>query len=100
MNLWDKLIPQTIMTLNLLRASHLNPSLSAYAQVWGTFDFNRTPLAPPGTKVMVHEKPMDRETWAPHASEAWYTGPAMHHYRCYKVWVWETRAERISDTLA
>ena len=24
----------------------------------------------------------------------------MHHYRCYRVWVWETRADRITDTLA
>ena len=49
---------------------------------------------------MVHIKPTERETWASHASEAWYIGPAMHHYRCYFTWVWETRAKRVSDTLA
>ena len=100
LNLWDRLLPQVLLTLNLLRPSRLNPSLSAYHQVFGAFDFNRTPLAPPGTKVLVHEKPANRGTWAPHAVEAWYTGPAMHHYRCYRVWVWGTRAERIADTLA
>ncbi len=40
MNLWDRLIPQAVMTLNLLRQSHKNPSISAYQHVNGTFDFN------------------------------------------------------------
>jgi hypothetical protein len=30
------------------------PSLSAYASLFGNFDFNRTALAPPGTKVVAH----------------------------------------------
>ena len=92
MALWDKLIPQEIITLNLLRDSHLNPRLSAYSQLHVAFNFNRTPLAPPGTKVLVHEVPEIRETWSPHTFDAWYLVPAMHHYRCYKVWVWATRA--------
>ena len=24
----------------------------------------------------------------------------MHHYRCYCVWAWYTRAERIADTIS
>ena len=100
LHLWDKLLPQAILTLNLLRGSRINPNLSAWAQVHGAFDFNRTPVAPPGTRVLVHEKPTVRTTWAPHAVDGWYLGPAMHHYRCYRVWIWETSAERITDTLA
>ena len=46
---WCRLLPQAELTLNLLRASRLNPKISAYAQLEGTFDFTRTPLAPPGT---------------------------------------------------
>jgi hypothetical protein len=67
MNLWDRLLPQAIQTLNLLRTSRLHPQRSAYAHVHGRFDFNRTPLAPPGMKVLIHEKPSIRGTWAPHA---------------------------------
>ena len=63
---WCHLLPQAELTLNLLRASRLNPKLSAYAQLEGTFDFTRTPLAPPGTRVIIHEKPTIRQTWAPH----------------------------------
>lgn len=88
-----------IITLNLLRASRINPRLSAYAQVFGNFSFNDTPLAPPGCHMMVHEKPHQQQSWAPHAVDAWYTGPALSHYRCYKVHIWATRKEHVTDTL-
>ena len=99
MHLWCRLLDQANITLNLLRGSRVNPKLSAYAQVHGHFDFNRTPLAPPGTFVLGHEKPSKRGTWDPHAVEAWYIGPAMDSYRCYKVWCIETRGTRIMDTI-
>jgi hypothetical protein len=56
LDLRDKLVPQSIITLNLFRRSRINPQLSAYAQVFGAFDFNKTPLAPPGTRVLVHHE--------------------------------------------
>ena len=84
---WCRLLPQAELTLNLLRPSRLNPKLSAHAQLEGAFDFNRTPLAPPGTRVIVHEKPNQRRTWAPHGIDGWYIGPAMDHYQCYRVWI-------------
>jgi hypothetical protein len=99
LHLWDRLLPQVLLTLNLLRASRINPRLSAQAQIHGAFDFNRTPLAPPGTRVMIHETSSVRGTWAPHAVDGWYLGPALHHYRCYTVYVKETQHERIADTL-
>ena len=60
LHLWDKLLPQAVLSLNLLRGSRINPRLSAYAQIYGAFDFNRTPLAPPGTHVLIHETPSAR----------------------------------------
>jgi hypothetical protein len=87
------------MTLNLLRGSCLNPKLSAWAQVHGAFNFDRTPLAPPSIRILVHEKPSIRATWSTHAVNGWYIGPAEHHYRCYRVWVQDTRAECIANTL-
>ena len=97
---WCRLLPQAELTLNLLRASRLNPKLSAYAQLEGTFDFTRTPLAPPGTRVIIHEKPTNRQTLAPHGTDGWYLGPALNHYQCYRVWVPRTHAERIVDTIS
>ena len=77
MHLWDRLLPQAIITLNLLRASRQHPQLSAYTHVFGNFDFNKTPLAPPGTQVIVHNKPSTRRSWAPHGETGWYLGPAL-----------------------
>lgn len=99
LHLWDRLLPQAILSLNLLRGSRINPKLSAWAQVFGAYDFNRTPIAPPGIRVLVHEKPSVRKTWSPHAVDGWYIGPALESYRCYQVWIWETRSTRICDTL-
>ena len=100
LHLWDQLLPQAEITLNLLRASRINPKLSAWAQLRGTFDFNRTPLAPPGIRVLAHEKPKDRTTWSAHGLDGWYVGPALDSYRCYRIWIWTTRTIRICDTVA
>jgi len=98
-HLWDRLIPQAELTLNLLRGSQLDPTLSAWAQLHGPFDFNQTPIAPPGMRIPIHEKPSVQGTWAPHAVDGWYLGPALHSYRCYTVWSKDTQAQRICDTL-
>jgi hypothetical protein len=89
---WDRLIKQAVMTLlNMCRPSCINPKLSAYQQVWGNFDFNKTPLAPPGYKVVVHERAMERGAWACHGVVGYYIGPAMNHYRNYNNYIPETR---------
>jgi hypothetical protein len=31
--------------------------------------------------------------------DGWHVGPALESYRCYKIWIWETRALRSIDTL-
>ena len=60
--LWDMLIPQAVLTLNLLQTSRVNPKLSVYAQLNGQFDFTRPPLAPPGTRVLLFEDPTTRKS--------------------------------------
>jgi hypothetical protein len=87
LKLWDKLLPQAKITLNLLKKSRIDPRMSAYARLNGHFDFNRTPLAPPGTRVIAHEKPDQRASWDPQGVDGYYLGPALDHYRCYRVHV-------------
>jgi hypothetical protein len=99
LHLWDRLLPQAILTLNLLQGSRINPRLSAYTQVHGQYIYNTHPLDPPGTKVLVHKKSDNRKTWAPHTTEGWYMGSALEHYRCYRIWNPATRHIRIADTL-
>ena len=66
---WDRLLDQAFLTLNLLRSARFQPKLSAHAYLFGQFDFNSTPLAPPGTKVLVHSKPDNRASWDPNGKE-------------------------------
>jgi hypothetical protein len=72
LNLWDRLLPQAEITLNLLRTSRLHPQLSAAAHFHGLVDYNKTAFAPPGCKIIVHEKPGKRRTWAPHGQHGYF----------------------------
>jgi hypothetical protein len=79
MHLWDRLLPQAVITLNMLRTSRINPNLSSATHIYGQYDFNRAPMAPPGTRIIAHETPCRRRTWAPHGQYGWYIGPALEH---------------------
>jgi hypothetical protein len=99
LHLWDRLLPQAEITLNLLQTSRLHPQLSAAAHLHGLVDYNKTAFAPPGCKIIAHEKPGKRRTWAPHGQHGYSLGPVMHHYRCQNVYISSTASERIVDTL-
>jgi hypothetical protein len=98
MHLWDRLLPQAVMTLNMLRTSRINTKLSAATHIFGQYDSIRAPMAPPGTRVIAHETPGRRKTWAPHGQDGWYIGPALEHYRCYTVYITTTKSNRIVET--
>ena len=79
---WDILIEQAESMLNLLRPSRLKPILFAYTQLKGEFYFNPTPMAPPFIITLVHDKPHNRCTWAPHGHKGLYGSQDMLQYRC------------------
>ena len=95
--LWDEFIEQAQNTLNMLRTSRVNPKLSAYEILEGPYNFNKVPLAPPGTKAIVYIDPKNRTTWGVHGEDAFYVGPAPGHYRCYKFFIVGTKAYRIAQ---
>ena len=99
MHLWDRLLPQTVLTLNLLRQSNVAPTVSAYQYVHGPFDYNKMPLAPMGCAVQLHERSEKRGSWAMNAVDGWYLRTSNEHYRCHVVFVKNSRSERISDTV-
>jgi hypothetical protein len=99
MHLWDRLLPQAVITLNMLRNSRVNPKLSTATHICGQYDFNRAPMAPPGTRIIAHETPNRRSTWAPHGLDGWYVGPAIEHYRFYTVHITKRRRDRIVETV-
>jgi hypothetical protein len=98
-HLWDRLLTQAEITLNLLRSSRLHPQLSAAAHYHVLIDYNRTAFGPPGCKIIAHEKPSQRRTREAHGQPGWSLGPAMHRYRFQNVYITATASERIVDTL-
>ena len=82
----------------MLRSSRTCPKLSAYAHLNGIFDFNATPLAPPGCRAILYNDPAHRTSFGTHGVTAFYTGPAMEHYRCYQFFVPSTGGKRICAT--
>ncbi len=66
-NLWDRLLPQTKITINLIQQSNATPNVLAYAHLSRPFDYNRMPFAPMGCEAQVHEKTNKRGTWAYHS---------------------------------
>ena len=98
LQLWDKLTPQVITCLNLLRASRTDPTKSAYEILHGPYDWQRFPRAPLGCKAVIYEDGDKRGSWASRGVDGWYLGPSLDHYRCDKYYVPETRAYRISGS--
>jgi hypothetical protein len=66
MHMWDRLLPQAILTLNMLHKSRMNPKISAAKHLYGQYEYNRVTMAPPGTVIIAHKTPNCRRTWAPH----------------------------------
>jgi hypothetical protein len=99
MHLWDRLLPQAVITLNMLGTSRINPKLSASTHIDGEYDFNRAPMTPPGTRIIANETPSRRRSWAPHGQDGWYIGPALEHFRCYMVYINKIRGERVVETV-
>ena len=87
-----------MITLNLIRNSRVNPSLSVYAYLFGPYDFNKFPMAPPGTSGVFHYKPGNRTSWFHHDTQGWYIGPSLDHYICMQCYMPATGIVRITDT--
>jgi hypothetical protein len=98
LQLWDNFLPQVELTLNLLQFLQRDPTKSAIEEVNGTFDYNKTPLAPVGTKGLVYEPPAIRASWAPHGTDAYYVGPALKHYWCLRFYMPGTQRYCVVDT--
>ena len=93
LNLWDRLIPQTEMQVNLLRYANATPKVSEYVYINGTHDLNRIPMTKLGCAIQIHNNPDQRAPWAPQYINGWYLITLTGHYHCYNVWIRETGAK-------
>eukprot|EP00804_Cyclotella_cryptica_P003430 CCRYP_002088-RA/>CCRYP_002088-RA protein AED:0.24 eAED:0.23 QI:0/0/0/1/1/1/2/0/894 len=96
---WDQLLPQTVLTLNLLRPANVAPNVSTYAYHHGQFDYNHMPLGPMGCAVQFYIKPNRQRSWGEHASVGWYIRSSPEHYQTHVVFVKTIQKTRVSDTV-
>ena len=96
---WDRLLSQCVITLHLLQNTRVNPDLSVHAYLFGPYDINKSPMAPPGTRVIVHDKTDNHTSWGHHGTPGWNIGPSLHNYRCIQCCILTTGIVRITDTL-
>ena len=59
---WDRLIPQTQRTFNMMRPCRINPKLSADALLEGQHDYNAVPFPPLGWRMLIFEGPKQRSS--------------------------------------
>ena len=86
------------MTLNMLRANNINPSILSYEEIYGKYTYNNTPLAPPGSRGTVYKKPNQRTSWGTHGATGYYIGPAMMYYRALTFYLPRSGGECVTDT--
>jgi hypothetical protein len=98
-NLWDWLLPQTKIMINLIRQSNATPNVSAYAHLSGPFNYNKMPLAPMECEAQAHEKTDKCGTWAYHLVDGWYLFMSPKHYCTHNCHIKHTKSNRLSDTV-
>ena len=96
--MWDNLLVQTELTLNLLLQATPNPSMSAWEYFNGAFDYIKTPLGPIGCKIIIHTTSNKRKSWDQRGREGFSVGPALHHYRYIQAIDSKTKSLIITDT--
>ena len=56
-------------------------------------------MAPPGTRVILHDKTGNQTSWGHHGKQGWYIGTSLDHYMCMQCYKPATGIVRITDTL-
>merc|ERR1712086_715594 len=97
--LWDEMLPQIDMQVNLLRFSNVNPTVCSNTVLNSVHNFNRQPLASLGIDMHMLEHPDKRKSWGVKGKKGTYIGTTLEHYRYYYGWFPETRGIRGSETV-
>lgn len=82
---WGRLVPWEKLNKKFTMSLQDQPKLSTYANLFGDFDFNNSPLAPQESKLMCHLKLNQRSSSNFNSEQSWYIRPVMDHYYCFKV---------------
>ena len=95
---WDLPISHTEFTSNPLRLSKINKNMSACSIINDHHDFMKHPISIAGTKVLVHDRPVDRGSWADRGTEGFFINKSDERHRNYKCCIPGTNGIRVSNT--
>ena len=93
------MLPKAELITHLLHHSNTVPTVSGQASLFGTFDFNRMPMAPLGCAVQIYKDAYKKKTWTAHIVVGCYLGTSPDHYRSHLIHVKGTKAECVSGTV-
>ena len=99
MHFWCRLLLHIVITLNLVRPSHVAQKVSSHVYLHGDFDYNDMPLAPLGCTVQLYAKPHRRNLWEEHSTNGYYIGSYNEYYSCHNIWLAETKAEIVKGNV-
>ena len=77
--------------------SRNNNKLTAYEEIKGSINWNRTPMLPLSNNGMVYITPDMCNMFVPHCNKAYTVGRTPNHHQLLKCYVPATRVYRISD---
>ena len=72
---WCRLIPQVDFSIKFVKKCRQNPLLPTWDAMEGEYHFDATPVAPPGSEMLMHEKPIRRKKFGLNEKKAWYIAP-------------------------
>ena len=98
--LWDQLLEQAELTLNLFRQATYNTSKPAWEYLHvRLFNYDATPLGPLVTPVIIDNKPSRRKPYHYRGSNGFSAGVPLNHYRCQRAIDAETKSVSIMDKI-
>ena len=77
LGLWDEVLPQLDMQVNILRFSNVNPKVCSWTVLNCAHGYNRHPLAPLGVEIQMLEKPDKIKTWGVGSKTGCYVGTSL-----------------------
>ena len=75
--------------MNLLRPLCINPKALAQNCIHGIYDYAKTLIGPPGTKIQIYNK--DRRSWDEKSFDRLNIGPNLNHYRVFQCYNPQTK---------
>jgi hypothetical protein len=99
MKLWNRLLPQTVLTLNLLWQSNVASTVLATNTFTARLITTKCHWHQWGVQFKSTQTVRKRGSWVANVVDGWYLQTFPEDYWCHIVYVKNTRSERVSDAI-